>query len=315
MDDDNASSVDTVVVDGPEEVTRVFAALQRVQQRRNHKHEQPPPTRNLYFVLKLPSKDATVENWQGLVQSTQHAIKSSNMEGHSMAVLTGISVDVSGGFDRQMIENALDTVEGYWHSLPTKGPGVRLDLTGVTMPPKEETIKMWKVLSERPNLSHITVDVSHALVSPAGALCTRIIGVKEEKMKSPKNDAIETNIEDHGKSNIRMHYYIDDGCYGSLYSAAEHNAISDPLPLGVDHDDPTNPGDGTTTHTSTVWGPTCDGLDRVCRDIPLPKLHRDQWLVFPNLGCRIGEGLGTAFNGFAPPDTAYCVLGYWGAPK
>jgi Pyridoxal-dependent decarboxylase, C-terminal sheet domain len=320
MDDDNASSVDTVVVDGPQEVTRVLAALQRVQQRRNRKQEQallPAAVRKLYFVLKLPDKDATTENWQDCVQSTQHAIKSSNMEqGHIiMAALVGISVDVSAGFDRQMIENALDSVEGYWLSLlSSHGPGVRLDLTGVTMPPTEDTIKMWKVLSARPNLSHITVDVSHALVSPAGALCTRIIGVKEEKMKSPTNDTIGKDTEEDGKSNgnIRMHYYIDDGCYGSLYNAAEHNAISNPLPLGVDHD-PTSDGDGgnSTTHTSTVWGPTCDGLDRVCRDIPLPKLHRDQWLVFPNLGCRIGEGLGTAFNGFAPPDTAYCVLGYW----
>ena len=114
-----------------------------------------------------------------------------------------------------------------------------------------------------------------------------------------------------------MHYYIDDGCYGSLYNAAEHNAISNPLPLLYSKDEnatstTTATSDEEQLLTSTVWGPTCDGLDRVCRDIPLPKLHRDQWLVFPNLGCRIGEGLGTAFNGFAPPDTAYCVLGYFG---
>ena len=61
---------------------------------------------------------------------------------------------------------------------------------------------------------------------------------------------------------------------------------------------------------STVWGPTCDGLDRVCSDIPLPILERDDWLVFPNL--RSAGGLTTAFNGFDPPDTAYCVLGYFG---
>ena len=63
-------------------------------------------------------------------------------------------------------------------------------------------------------------------------------------------------------------------------------------------------------YTSTVWGPTCDGLDRVCRDIALPELHRDDWLLFP-IQCSNGEGLGTGFNGFCPPDTAYCVLGYF----
>jgi diaminopimelate decarboxylase len=67
---------------------------------------------------------------------------------------------------------------------------------------------------------------------------------------------------------------------------------------------------------STVWGPTCDGLDKVCDKVLLPvdlKANRD-WLVFSNLGCggyAGGLGLGTAFNGFDPPDVAYCVLGYF----
>ena len=67
---------------------------------------------------------------------------------------------------------------------------------------------------------------------------------------------------------------------------------------------------------STVWGPTCDGLDKVCDHVLLPsdlQANRD-WLVFSNLGCGGfggGLGLGTAFNGFDPPDVSYCVLGYF----
>lgn len=49
-----------------------------------------------------------------------------------------------------------------------------------------------------------------------------------------------------------------------------------------------------------------DGLDKVCSDIVLPKLSRDDWLVFVDLGfCNVG----TCFNGFAPPDIACCALG------
>jgi len=42
-------------------------------------------------------------------------------------------------------------------------------------------------------------------------------------------------------------------------------------------------------------------------------MQRDEWLVFPNLSSSHSEGLGTAFNGFGPPETAYCVLNYFTA--
>jgi ornithine decarboxylase len=38
------------------------------------------------------------------------------------------------------------------------------------------------------------------------------------------------------------------------------------------------------TMSSTVFGPTCDGLDVVLRDYPLPKLDNGNWLVFPRMG-------------------------------
>jgi len=264
-----------------------------------------------------------------------------------------MSVENSLPDKRSDIEHALQLVEDNfkeWQCSSTDNqiignerPGVRLDMTGVSMPASPEMLAWWKTLTtDRPYLKQITVDVSHDLISPAGALCTRIIGVKEEQIiastssdNETKGDkdfvghmattpgetpssSTETAVTMTG--GVRMHYYIDDGCYGSLYHAAEHNAISNPLPLLYpDSQQQQQQGENHNSEhaqskmfTSTVWGPTCDGLDRVCRDILLPKLYRDNWLVFPNLGCRIGEGLGTAFNGFAPPDTAYCVLGYFG---
>lgn len=35
---------------------------------------------------------------------------------------------------------------------------------------------------------------------------------------------------------------------------------------------------------STVFGPTCDGLDVVLRDYPLPKVDVGGWLIFPHMG-------------------------------
>ena len=324
------AGVSTVVVDGPKEVIRIQGAIERMRERRRKTTTIDNDT--LGFTLRLPSQ---ISDWIDLVQQTQQAIVSSAST--KSTVLVGISVDMSsatnaGPLLTNAIEEILQLVEQeYLLHFPTAtdGPGVRLDLTGVNMPASPEMLQWWKTLSEqRPVLSNITVDVSHALISPAGALCTRIIGVKEVMAVDEKNDRSAPSEQsalpgmkdnDCLASKKRMHYYIDDGCYGSLYKETEHEALANPLPLLYNNS--TDEG-GTASSaqdeaetsmiTSTVWGPTCDGLDRVCRDIPLPQLYRDQWLVFPNLGCRMGEGMGTAFNGFAPPDTAYCVLGYFG---
>jgi len=177
-----------------------------------------------------------------------------------------------------------------------------------------------------------TADVSDHLVARAGALCTRIIGVK-----NGKGFTQDGRDEDVKEDAIAKHYYIDDGCYGSLGSDEskpdkkhlpvplyggslapkstlalkkkyDHRQVS-PMPANV-HIDTSN------QVKSTVWGPTCDGLDKVCDTVMLPndlKANRD-WLVFSNLGCGGfggGLGLGTAFNGFDPPDVSYCVLGYF----
>jgi hypothetical protein len=197
-----------------------------------------------------------------------------------------------------------------------------------------------------------TADVSDHLVQRAGALCCRIIGVKDGKALANENPD-----ENSGNVSITKHYYIDDGCYGSLGSTkcgsentCPNSSCSDeikkdedmakkhfPVPLyGGGNFAPqashlilhkkTLPlmssassnslQNSSNLVQSTVWGPTCDGLDKVCDKVMLPtdlKANRD-WLVFSNLGCGGfggGLGLGTAFNGFDPPDVAYCVLGYF----
>ena len=143
----------------------------------------------------------------------------------------------------------------------------------------------------------MSLDVSSALVSNAAALCARIIGVKD-------------------KGDLGVYYYIDDGCYGSLSNYSRH-----PIPLrqsnkSSSHYDATHSnGSERVGQTSaersgeqlaTVFGETCDGLDKICSNVHLPLLSRDDWLVFTDLGfCNEGTG----FNGFSPPDVACCVIG------
>ena len=48
---------------------------------------------------------------------------------------------------------------------------------------------------------------------------------------------------------------------------------------------------------STVFGPTCDGLDTVLRDYALPRLECGDWVAFPDMGAYTLAGA-SAFNGF-----------------
>jgi len=173
-----------------------------------------------------------------------------------------------------------------------------------------------------------TADVSDLLVSSAGALCSRIIGKRSNKQQpnletaSPDNGEKENEVEDVAP----MHYYIDDGCYGSLYLCPSSNKQHKPEPLYGDKvirrsqsfnsmkDRPTVEQLDTSNYiNATVWGPTCDGIDKVCESVSLPsdlQANMD-WLVFRNLGCGgLGGGFGlrSGFNGIDPPDIVYCAL-------
>ena len=36
--------------------------------------------------------------------------------------------------------------------------------------------------------------------------------------------------------------------------------------------------------TSSIWGPTCDGLDCIQKSIEMPKLNVGDWLLWKNMG-------------------------------
>jgi len=48
---------------------------------------------------------------------------------------------------------------------------------------------------------------------------------------------------------------------------------------------------------STVFGPTCDSLDCVCKDVPMPLLGIGDWLFFTDMGAYTTAAT-THFNGF-----------------
>lgn len=51
----------------------------------------------------------------------------------------------------------------------------------------------------------------------------------------------------------------------------------------------------------SLWGPTCDGLDRIVEQCNLPDMHVGDWLLFENMGAYTVAASST-FNGFQKPD-------------
>lgn len=91
--------------------------------------------------------------------------------------------------------------------------------------------------------------------------------------------------------------YINDGVYGSF----SENNISDGdvwYPTKVIRTDGTRP-EGET-EMMTVFGPTCDSLDKLPKPVPLPSdIREGDWIEVGTMGA-YSNCVRTAFNGFYP---------------
>jgi len=92
-------------------------------------------------------------------------------------------------------------------------------------------------------------------------------------------------------------YYVNDGVYGSfnclLYDHAEVEATI-----------PSVCGRGGMMFRSSVWGPTCDGLDRILEEVMLPELEDGDWIYFKDMGSYT-LAAGSCFNGIPRPRVYY----------
>eukprot|EP00708_Paratrimastix_pyriformis_P002621 GAFH01001372.1.p1 GENE.GAFH01001372.1~~GAFH01001372.1.p1 ORF type:complete len:371 (+),score=53.21 GAFH01001372.1:123-1115(+) len=91
----------------------------------------------------------------------------------------------------------------------------------------------------------------------------------------------------------RHSIHIAEGAYGMFSNIVWKKHEIDPaavVPLGKE----TAP---RLPEPADVWGPSCDSLDWVCKDIALPRMAVGDWLVFPDMG-HYSYVAATEFNGF-----------------
>lgn len=51
---------------------------------------------------------------------------------------------------------------------------------------------------------------------------------------------------------------------------------------------------------SSIWGPTCDGLDQVVEHVLLHEMELGDWFIFENMGAYTLP-VASTFNGFPVP--------------
>jgi len=96
----------------------------------------------------------------------------------------------------------------------------------------------------------------------------------------------------------RFLYYINDGVYQSFNCIFFDHAK--PVPYVLE------PRNRTDTYKCTLFGPTCDSMDCVAKDLDLPELEVGEWLYFKNMGAYT-VAAASPFNGFKQSPTTYYV--------
>lgn len=97
------------------------------------------------------------------------------------------------------------------------------------------------------------------------------------------------------RNSRHYNYYLADGVYGSFNNIQNDHATPKPHLVKPVSRPPT---------TCTLFGPTCDSIDVIARDIQLPELKIGDWVYFPEMGAYT-MAAASSFNGFAPPPIQY----------
>jgi len=99
-------------------------------------------------------------------------------------------------------------------------------------------------------------------------------------------------------------YYLNDGVYGSFNCTIFDYMKVNPQPYYLNNDENIVKMSKLNYMKTTLWGPTCDSLDKIRENIYLPEMEIGDWMIFREMGaytiCAASN-----FNGFKLPTIKY----------
>jgi len=144
-----------------------------------------------------------------------------------------------------------------------------------------------------PNIT-IIAEPGRYFASECVVLVTTVIARRERTLpRESDGETPETYVD----------YYISDGIYGSFNNMFFDYASPSPVPLNkkLENSSPTE-----QHHRSTLFGPTCDSLDLICKDVDMPDLTIGDRIYFFHMGAYTSAAA-SSFNGFVPPSPHYMI--------
>jgi len=104
-------------------------------------------------------------------------------------------------------------------------------------------------------------------------------------------------------------YYLNDGVYGSFNCTIFDYMKVNPQPYYLNNDENIVKMSKLNYLKTTLWGPTCDSLDKIRDNIYLPEMEIGDWIIFREMGaytiCAASN-----FNGFKLPTIKYYLDHY-----
>ncbi|KAI9457029.1 pyridoxal-dependent decarboxylase [Boletus coccyginus] len=204
--------------------------------------------------------------YEDAVRRARDAFDMGSQIGYQFSLL-----DVGGGFEDGRLETAASVLtRAIQHYFP--------DRTGI------------KVIAEP----------GRYYVSRAFSLATNIIA-----RRAPMNEGCleAEGASDSKREEASVMYYINDGVYGAFNCIMFDHQVVAPHVLSMNGS--FHVAETETMLASSVWGPTCDSLDQVCKSVMLPRgLQVGDWLGWHEMGaytiCAASQ-----FNGFELSDVLY----------
>ncbi|XP_069478547.1 antizyme inhibitor 2-like [Ambystoma mexicanum] len=100
-------------------------------------------------------------------------------------------------------------------------------------------------------------------------------------------------------SSRSVKYHLNEGVFGSFNNVLFENIQLRPVPQK-------KPSPGQPVHVSSLWGPTCDCVDKISDGVELPEQKVGDWIIFDNMGAYTFT-ISSPFNGFLPSKIHYSI--------
>ncbi|KAH9259933.1 hypothetical protein BASA81_001693 [Batrachochytrium salamandrivorans] len=162
-----------------------------------------------------------------------------------------------------------------------------------------------------PSDVQVIAEPGRYFVHAAGTLCVAV-SAKRSVQHVPQMEETDSSAESSGdegpakrqRMDPGFRYYVNDGCYGS-FNCIMYDHREDLVPefLLSKQGQPIRT-EGLQLLDCSVFGSTCDGIDRISASCHLPEVDIGTWFVYTNMGAYTSAAA-SRFNGFDLPNTFY----------